>query len=207
MRKRCLGEHIVEIDRGRVAGVIGLLRIFAGQCEFQFLGDVDWRRSAQSPSRGGKKRCFVEIEKIAIGAELHVRRPRNIDIEQVRVAAKPASRAVLAKDPVHAIEVSVAKRQTVDARIDNPKRIECLLILAPADISNEAGIAKHDALPAKRDDRIGQAVIGDLQPVQFRRIRIGNDGICGASIYRIVVVFRSHMSDQVKIGQRRESVK
>ena len=67
-------------------------------------------------------------------------------VEQIGIAVPAACRGLVSENPVDLVEIRHVQRQLTKRRVLKANGIECLLVLAKADIAHEPGIVEHDSL-------------------------------------------------------------
>jgi hypothetical protein len=78
--------------------------------------------------------------------------------------------------------ISEVELQALGVTIFDPRRIESLLVLPPADGANEALVFDVDPLPASRDDKVLDAPILELETVELEIAGIGDQRILGLAV-------------------------
>lgn len=85
----------------------------------------------------------------------------------------------IAEDPVDLIDVGDLKAEGVDGFVGQGNSVECLLILAPADVADEGGVVIDDLLASDLRGRI-EAFVLDIGLIEFRIA-----WICDRRVFRI----------------------
>ena len=120
--------------------------------------------------------------------------------------------AFIAEDALHRIQIGICGGEVRHRGQLKQRGIEGLLVLAPADIADEAGIVEDDALAATNELEAVNAGIGDLGAVELRIVRVRDNGVAGAAIGGGVVAvvepvhdFRFQQNGETLVGPRLEA--
>jgi len=96
--------------------------------------------------------------------------------------------AHLPEDAVDVRDIGVGRLEPPLGQVE-AQRIESLLVLAPADVADEALIVDQDALAARFDQRIGNAFVTQPELVEFADVRIDDGRVLRTSVDGAVVIF------------------
>jgi hypothetical protein len=91
----------------------------------------------------------------------------------------------------------------LDARPFDPGGVECLLVLAPADIADKALIVEIDTLPPNRHNRSRQPAILELQPVELDVFGVTDKREDALAIQAVIVVLQ-HGERGLALGEQGE---
>src|SRR5687767_12747629 len=112
---------------------------------------------------------------------------------------------VRAEDPQYAVHPGVGDRGSRQGARVETDGIEALLVLPPADRSDEALVADRDLLPAKPQDRLLRAAVLQPRLIEVRALGIGDDRVIDETIARVVVASMADCLDVVEFQESRES--
>lgn len=108
------------------------------------------------------------------------------------------------ENAIHAVDVDICRREIRQSLIVDPCCVESLLVLPEPAGTNKTLIVEIDALPAQGHDHAGYVGIGQLQSVQFKRLRVWNLRIGDSPVNRVVEGIRE-MLGRLKLDQSLKS--
>src|SRR5688572_1274114 len=112
---------------------------------------------------------------------------------------------VRAEDAQYAVHPGVGDRGTRHGARVETDGIEALLVLPPADRSDEALASDRDLLPAKPQDRLLRAAVLQPRLIEVRALGIGDNRVLDETVARVVVVRMADCLDVVEFQESRKS--
>ena len=172
-----LAEVVVEIEGQRIPACLLLPGIRRNVRQLHGIHGMRAREAnAESlrriAHRAGNARERIDRDAIGEGSQSAGRRLVR-GIGQHAVAVVAPLRRVPPEDAVDLVEIGHVEGQMRHALVDDANGIECLLVLPPADVTDEAVVVEHDALAPHCHARQRQTRIGQLQAIQLGVARIG----------------------------------
>src|SRR5690606_28423160 len=189
-----LGDVVVGVVVGGVVAVIGLGGVFGAIAEgdaavAEGLGADE--TEAVGGAGGTKAGGVFEIQQVGVGGEFADGQAGVGCVDQVRVGVEVGEGGAgrVAEDALHLPQVGVGEIEFFDGGIFQRDRVEGLHVLAPADVSDEAGVVQDDDLAA--DLGGGAVVLVDVTDpglADLGELGVGHDGVTGGGLAGLLVV-------------------